>query len=793
MRTSSLLLLLGCQGPVAKVVGSTGAEESPTATRSVQIGADTVALESRELRLDLALGASLSAWSVWSGAAPLDADGRAQVEVAQQGVTLVAIRADDHALVHVLVPAGPGLLSDEIRVDGTRVVASKLYRESPLFRAEPQYSAVMLAWFARDPEVVRAGGALTDALAGDPEALLHPDAALASAFATARDALAKDVRDFAASQGLADPFVTTTGADAGAVGVNRGVTETDCPDWFGWESPGGELDYVSVTATAWEGAELDLSLQNEVSRWVWASREDTFIGLVPPRTLAVPGVAEFTVDLALFFWGSMIGEVVLFVNGEEPTDPWTELVSFLEGEVWSEGTLDVTSADLSEDPTQSVTLHGLGCAEGCPSVDDADSERWMVAAILTLATEFVLPLVNVVLGLAEGTPSLSQQCVSDIEDFVITSQEVIIALMDMWEAWSAGDLARVAETSKVIASAILYEDALLQCLGVPDIATVDGLTDALVSALGDLIDESFLAGVDTTIDLGNVMLGYFQLVGAIESTVAVGRYSVDLSCTLPQDEPWVQVTAGGDFSCALRSNGAAACWGNVDDEWADWLDGASFVDIDASPSGFCGAVVDGGIQCWADWVPVPGVVSYSPGTRFVTVSVGYEADQLCAIDESGAVECSGIDEAPEGGPTVEIAVGSGHACSIEVEGPMHCWGEWSGDDAIFSPFSEYRAMEHSSSWMCLLKDEEPNCLAGWPDWLPTGEIVTWSLAEEHGCVIRPDGSAACFGDDSAGQASPPDGGFVDIAAGGQHTCAVTEAGEVVCWGDDGLGQSTPPG
>jgi len=75
---------------------------------------------------------------------------------------------------------------------------------------------------------------------------------------------------------------------------------------------------------------------------------------------------------------------------------------------------------------------------------------------------------------------------------------------------------------------------------------------------------------------------------------------------------------------------------------------------------------------------------------------------------------------------------------------------------------------------------------------PDGTFSQVSAGASHTCGVLTDGAIACWGYNFFGQASPPDGTFSQVSAGGLHTCAVQIDGTPSCWGDDSYGQATPP-
>jgi hypothetical protein len=61
-----------------------------------------------------------------------------------------------------------------------------------------------------------------------------------------------------------------------------------------------------------------------------------------------------------------------------------------------------------------------------------------------------------------------------------------------------------------------------------------------------------------------------------------------------------------------------------------------------------------------------------------------------------------------------------------------------------------------------------------------------------GGITAQDSLVYCWGDDSDGKATPPDGTFVAVTAANDHSCGIRTSGKVACWGKDEQNQASPP-
>jgi alpha-tubulin suppressor-like RCC1 family protein len=238
----------------------------------------------------------------------------------------------------------------------------------------------------------------------------------------------------------------------------------------------------------------------------------------------------------------------------------------------------------------------------------------------------------------------------------------------------------------------------------------------------------------------------------------------------------LRLAAGQEHSCALNGAGAAFCWGA---NWGGQLGNGSTIDPGLLP------------------VPVSGAHT------FTALAAG--SGHTCALTGDGAVYCWGDNTygqlgtgstaasrvparvaAPNGAVFVSLAAGDYHSCALTATGAAWCWGsQLAGELGIGAVVPDQCAV----SGVVLPCSTRPVAVSGSRTWvrITAGHLFT--------CAIAADGSAWCWGMNSAGNlgtgdlqnrtvpsavsAGPP---LAAISAGAFHTCAVSVTGDALCWG-----------
>ena len=289
----------------------------------------------------------------------------------------------------------------------------------------------------------------------------------------------------------------------------------------------------------------------------------------------------------------------------------------------------------------------------------------------------------------------------------------------------------------------------------------------------------------------------------------------------------IDIGAGNDYSCALRSDGAAFCWGaNGSGQLGDGTLNSSVVPVAVlSPVPFdrievgdlhaCGITAAGEAYCWGsnglgrlgDGTSVPFSrvpVPVTGGLRFLDLDAGLAA--TCGIATDGNTYCWGwrFISGPAQGTSVPVAVpnsgalgfasvtvGFIHACALDAGGNPFCWGS----STLFG-----------------------NGVTGpvVPTPTPAANGATFSRIEAgtfYTCALDAGGAASCWGDPNlvvsgemgnglkVGDLNPtPVLGGISFASIGTYdnnwwsptTCGITSANATWCWGSNEYGQLGAP-
>ena len=136
---------------------------------------------------------------------------------------------------------------------------------------------------------------------------------------------------------------------------------------------------------------------------------------------------------------------------------------------------------------------------------------------------------------------------------------------------------------------------------------------------------------------------------------------------------------------------------------------------------------------------------------------------------------------------------------------MACWGRWYSDvdhtSQVEAPAGTFSKVDLAEEQACAIETDGritcfgyfagPGSSASRPIEGTFIDVATMH-DEVGGCGVRSDGTIACWGDDTWGQASPPAGTFTDIAAGRMTVCAINSGAELQCWGRGLYGAAEPP-
>jgi alpha-tubulin suppressor-like RCC1 family protein len=212
---------------------------------------------------------------------------------------------------------------------------------------------------------------------------------------------------------------------------------------------------------------------------------------------------------------------------------------------------------------------------------------------------------------------------------------------------------------------------------------------------------------------------------------------------------------------------------------------ATFTTLSAGGDQSCGLDSQGTAYCWGSEVTVPHAVSKSLAFDVVSVNGGH----ACGLATGGVAYCwgrnfegqvgngtkvwPGTPAAVSGGlPFRAISAGTSHTCGLTSDGAAYCWGSNSRGQLGDSTISESTV---------------PVAVSG------SLVFQTISAGSERTCGVTTYGAAYCWGHEPYKRVTSPvavSGGLVfrSISVGYAHTCGVTTGGDAYCWGNNRFGQ-----
>ena len=257
--------------------------------------------------------------------------------------------------------------------------------------------------------------------------------------------------------------------------------------------------------------------------------------------------------------------------------------------------------------------------------------------------------------------------------------------------------------------------------------------------------------------------GYYYTCALRENGEAECWGDTRFGAATPPDGRYTAISAGDYHACGLRESGQAVCWGDNDYGQAD-SGGRRFKVISAGKYHTCALRDNGDVECWGD--NKYGQL-YAPDGRYISISAG--GSHTCALRDNGDVECWGLNDhgqsvVVEGENFVAISAGRNHNCALRKNGTGACWGGKNSN-------------KHDIGILLL-----------------DGPFTAISAGNDFSCALNKDGDSICWGNNDEDQLDAPHRiHFAAIAASrSSHTCALRQNGTAVCWGFNHMGQSTPP-
>lgn len=227
--------------------------------------------------------------------------------------------------------------------------------------------------------------------------------------------------------------------------------------------------------------------------------------------------------------------------------------------------------------------------------------------------------------------------------------------------------------------------------------------------------------------------------------------------------------------------------------------------VSVGPGRACGVADD--LVCWGGFDSWNDPAAAAPeDVDFRSISLG--TLHACGLDGDGHVHCFGpasadvVDVPPElvAAELVAVAAGHDYTCGVRADdGSLACWGVNPVDPTcglnpeepcggqLDPPTGAFVDVSLGDSFYGLCAraaDGRATCWGGAINDTPATRFRAVGAGASHACgIVEDDSSIDCWG---AGPedpwAAPPAGRFTAVTAGFNHSCGIDDAGHAVCWG-----------
>ena len=202
--------------------------------------------------------------------------------------------------------------------------------------------------------------------------------------------------------------------------------------------------------------------------------------------------------------------------------------------------------------------------------------------------------------------------------------------------------------------------------------------------------------------------------GQLGTGQTVNRWQPFITDSLGVGRTAIDITAGGDHTCAVLDDGTVSCWGaNAYGQLGDGTNtlrssptqtlplGRPAVAVEASMFSTCALLDNGSVSCWGrnhqgqlgrgfsnasgDNFPNPPALTLPMPGGLKVVAIDISHYMKCGVLEDGSIACWGAyggGNTPSlktffgaANPAKDVATGRWSACALMRNGSVNCWGE----------------------------------------------------------------------------------------------------------------------